>query len=172
VTRPQGGACDSGAAERPVPVVVPTPPGGTANPPGQIAIPAISAVSVSRTRFRAGPKVVGNPGKGKTPVGTTITFKLSAPATVKATVLRVANGRRVGGKCLAPAPATKGKPRCTRQVGVGSLPAHSFAAGRGVLEFNGRVGGRNLPSGRYLVVLAVPGSGISAKTPVLRIVAG
>jgi CSLREA domain-containing protein len=159
VARPQGGACDSGAAERPVQVGPPAPGG------------KITGVSVSRTRFRAGPKVIANPGKGKTPIGTTISFRLSAAAKVKPTVLRVARGRRAGGKCLAPTKARKDKPRCTRLIRAGSLPTASFSAGRDKINFSGRVAGHNLAPGRYLVQLAVPASGTVAKTPVLRIVA-
>ena len=161
VPRPQGGACDSGAAERPVPVA--SGSGG-----GKIKI---TRVSVSRTKFRAGPKVISKTGKGKTPIGTTISFSLSAAAKVKPTVLRVARGRKVGGKCLAPTKARRGKPGCTRLVGAGSLSSASFAAGRHKLDFSGRVGGHNLAPGRYLVQLAVPASKTAAKTPILRIVA-
>jgi len=168
VARPQGGACDAGAAERPVPVVVPT---GTtvapqSGPPSSVKI---SGVTVSKTRFRAGPRVVARPGKGKQPVGTTIAFQLSGAAMVKATVVRQVAGRRVGGKCLAATPARKGKPRCMRFVTAGPLPTASYPAGRSSVAFSGRVGGSNLKPGRYKVELAVPSSGAAALTPLLQI---
>ena len=166
VARPQGGGCDSGAAERPVAAV--------AGPPAPINSPRaaakISVVSVSQAKFRAGAKVLAHPVKGKTPVGTTISFRLSDAASVKATVLHLVGGRRVGGKCLAATPARKGKPRCTRSIVAGSLPTAPYPAGPSKVDFTGRLGGRSLAPDRYQVQLSVPSSGATATTPALRIV--
>ncbi len=168
VTRPQGVACDAGAAERPVPVV-PAPIVSIVEPrSGPPSSVKISGIAVSQTKFRAGPRVLA-PRKGKPPVGTTISFQLSDAATVKAAVVRQVAGRRVGGKCLATTPARKGKPPCKRFVTVGSLPTGKHPAGRSSLAFSGRVGGSNLKPGRYKVELAVPSSGDAALTPLLQI---
>jgi CSLREA domain-containing protein len=163
VPRPQGGGCDSGAAERPV---------AAGPPPAPIAAAKanLSGVSVSRTTFRAGPKVAAARKKGEPPTGTTISFKLSSPATVKASVRRLARGSKVGRKCLPATPARKGKPGCTRRVAVGALKSGSYSSGRSKIDFSGRVGGRNLAPGRYDVQLLIPSSGSTAATPALRIV--
>jgi CSLREA domain-containing protein len=167
VARPQGGACDAGAAERPVTVVpIASTPAPQSGPPSSVKI---SGLTVSKTKFRAGPRVVARPGKGKQPVGTTIAFQLSGAAMVKATVVRQVAGRRVGGKCLAATPARKGKPRCMRFVIAGRLATASYPAGRSSIAFSGRVGGSNLKPGRYKVELAVPSSGAAALTPLLQI---
>jgi CSLREA domain-containing protein len=168
VVRPQGGGCDSGAAERPVAVLA-GPPAPSA-PGGSRATAKISAVTVSQTKFRAGAKVLAHPGKGKTPVGTTISFRLSDAASVKGVVHRLVKGRKVGGNCLAATPVRKGKPRCTRSVVAGSLPSRAYQSGSSRIDFSGRLGGANLAPGRYAVELQVPSSGATATTPVLRIV--
>jgi len=172
VTRPQGGGCDSGAAERPVPAP-PTPPagsGGGSNGQAKKDEKAkIGGLSVSRTSFRAGPKLAGRKGKAA-PVGTTIRFNLSAAASVKTDVFRLVNGRLVGGICKPPTPARRKKPPCARQAIAGSLGSKSFGSGAGSIEFTGRVGGRNLAPGRYVVQLTVAGGGSTVTTPTLHIV--
>ncbi|MET0559737.1 MAG: CSLREA domain-containing protein [Solirubrobacterales bacterium] len=169
VARPQGGACDSGAAE--VPVAAPpspaAPAGGGAN--GQAAKAKIGGLSVTNTSFRAGPKLAGRKGKAA-PVGTTIRFTLSAAANVKTDVFRLVNGRLAGGICKPVTPARRKKPRCTRQAIAGSLGSKSFDKGAGSIDFTGRIGGRNLAPGRYIVQLTVTGAGSTATTPTLHIV--
>lgn len=170
VARPQGAACDSGAAELQVSSAgtgTKPPAGPPSSPPGKSAV-KISGLAVSQTKFRAGPKVA-RAAKGKPPVGTTISFRLSGAASVKATVLRLVRGRKVGGKCLPATRARRGKPACTRMVTAGSLPTRAFPAGASSIDFNGRVGARNLAPGRYLVELAVAGGSSTATTPALRI---
>ncbi len=171
VARPQGGACDSGAAERQVSSAAST--AGPQAPSGKaVSQPAalkISALSVSQTKFRAGAKVVARASKGKPPVGTTISFRLSGAGGVKGTVERLVKGRKAGGKCLPATPVRKGKPNCTRLVAVGSLPIRAYPAGPSSIDFSGRLGGKDLAPGRYEVELSVASSGSTATTPPLRI---
>jgi hypothetical protein len=82
--------------------------------------------------------------------GTTVRFTLSEAARVELTVLGKVTGRRAGGRCKAR--AQKGR-RCTITRTVGRLPQRAGRKGRNSVRFLGRVRGRALPPGAYVLRL-------------------
>jgi hypothetical protein len=86
--------------------------------------------------------------KKKAPVSTTVTYSLSAAATVAFSVERKLVGRKVGKRCVKKTRANAGKKKCPRYKKVkGGFP-HSGAAGQNRFKFSGRLK-KALPPGAY-----------------------
>ncbi|HEU0019901.1 MAG TPA: hypothetical protein VFQ14_06385, partial [Thermoleophilaceae bacterium] len=83
--------------------------------------------------------------------GTTVRFTLSEAARVELTVLRKVKGRRSGGRCKQR--AQKGR-RCTIARTVGPLPQRAGRKGDNSVRFLGRVRGRALTPGAYVLRLS------------------
>jgi Tol biopolymer transport system component len=88
--------------------------------------------------------------------GATIRFTLSGPTNVTLRFYRLLPGRRKGRRCVA---NRRRGHRCTatRFSGQLTIPA---VTGQNVVRFNGRVGGKRLARGRYLLT-ATPDGGAS-----------
>lgn len=154
---------------------------GFATPPRTVTInvtplpdpaPVVSAVTVAPKNWKLGPKLPLL-SAARVRVGTRIRWRLSEDAATTLTFQRALAGRRVGGRCLKPTAARKGKRRCRRFRRAGRLRLPSTAAGLNTLRFQGRLAGkRKLKPGRYrLAVRATDPSGqISALrfSPVFR----
>jgi CSLREA domain-containing protein len=152
VARPQGLACDAGAAELPV-SSLPTPPAAdNARPPAaDTARPAISRASLTRTRFRVAraPTPVSAQRRRRAPAGTVFRYTLSEPAAVTLTIQRASAGRRARGSCRRPSRRLRSRPACTRWLRAGSTISRQGATGANRLAFSGRIGRKALPPGRY-----------------------
>jgi hypothetical protein len=111
------------------------PPTGSAQPPQPA--PVLSKLALKPAKFTT---------TGKAPKGTTISYTLSAPATVKIEVL--------GAKTV------KGK---KKTVTLGSLPHAPGKAGRNSVKFSGKVKGKPLEPGEYTLRVIAGGPGGSAK---------
>jgi alpha-tubulin suppressor-like RCC1 family protein len=86
-----------------------------------------------------------------TPVGTTFSFHLSEPATVRLAFTRPLRGRLLGGRCEAPSRSNRAYRRCTLSVIAGTLSV-SGHPGANTVTFAGRLSsGRRLPPGRYML---------------------
>lgn len=100
-------------------------------------------------------------------------FLTSRGGSVEIALARQAGGRRsAGGTCVAATRAPAGR-RCLRSIPAGTLRS-SVDAGEGLRRFDGTVGGRPLPAGRYRATLRVRSeeAGTSAPATVtLRIAA-
>jgi hypothetical protein len=165
VARPQGPACDAGAAERPVPVA-PTPV-----PPRDVVAPVFSGTSLSRQRFRVGraPTPLVAQRRRATPAGTVFRYSLSEAARVSLTFERSLPGRRVGRGCRRPARRLRSRPRCTRWVRAGAAITRAGAAGANRLAFSGRVGRKALRPGAYRgTLVATDAAGNASKRAILR----
>jgi len=90
-------------------------------------------------------------------VGARLGFALSADATVTLVVNRLVPGVRVRGRCLPPRRGRTGR-RCTRELPVGRAIRLAARQGATSLRFSGRIGGRRLAPGRY-VLIAQPAGG-------------
>ncbi len=130
-------------------------------------LPAVSRLRLSPSAFRAaraGPAVRAPTVR----IATRVSYALSAPATVRLTVQRLARGRSAGGRCAAPAASNRGQPACTRVVAVRGAFTRSRPAGPDRFTFTGRLAGRALPAGSYRL-LATPTadgrSGAPARAP-------
>jgi hypothetical protein len=133
--------------------------------------PAVSQITLSRTRWRRGSAL---PSAARAKVGTTIAFGLDEAGTATISFARVRSGRRVGGKCVKPTRANRSRRRCTRFVPAGSfaLPAK---LGVNRVRFQGRLDATHrLALGSYRVSVSakdVAGNASKPRTgPRLRIV--
>jgi hypothetical protein len=180
VTGP-GGSSEVGSADR-YTFVTPATTTGTgspgnllAPPPGAaVAKPAVSSFGQSASRWRRG-KGLPHIAAARAPLGTTFSFTLNEPASVSFTFTQRRPGRRVKGKCVAPAPGNAGKAKCKRTVKAGSfdLPGHQ---GLNKAGFQGRLtSSKTLKPGTYAVAIAASDAhGLRAVSPSLgfTIVAG
>jgi hypothetical protein len=91
--------------------------------------------------------------------GTTVSYTLNQPASVRFEVARTLPGRRgSGGRCVAPSRGNRGARKCMRLVAVRGAFTRSGALGRNSFRFTGRIGGVRLHPGAYRLV-AVPSAG-------------
>ncbi|HEY4098886.1 MAG TPA: choice-of-anchor Q domain-containing protein [Baekduia sp.] len=115
-----------------------------------VAKPVLSALAFSPRAFRAGTDAH---------LGTRLTYKLSAAATVTFRVERPETGHRSGAACAAHG---KGK-KCTRYVVLAGKVSQKGAKGTNTLRFTGRLGKTTLKPGAYRLV-AQPAAGAAVRT--------
>jgi chitinase len=129
------------------------------------------------TGYHLSPKVFRAAGRGGSvaagPVGTTVSFRLSQPASVTFRVQRAQRGRLVGGRCVPPRRSNRGRPACVRFVTLRGSFSIAGRAGANAFHFTGRLRNRRLAVGRYkLVAQAGSSAGRSAARAIrFRIVA-
>ena len=160
-TKRTGGSYDNGYADN-VSLTVATAP------------PAIAGMKIKPKKIRpasSGPSVTVGRKKPKT--GAKVSYTDTQAGTTTFTVLRLAPGRKVKGKCVKARRENRKKKRCTRMVRVGTF-THVDVAGANGFHFSGRVGGRKLKRGKYRL-RAVPrngdgkvGLGVSRKFRIIR----
>ena len=125
--------------------------------------PAVTSLRIAPLAFvaaRSGPSVRPATAPG---AGARVTFAVSAATTVRFTVRRLRAGRSVDGRCVAKTPSNWWANDCTRALPVAGGFQRAVRAGTHRLRFTGRIGGRRLAPGRYLLV-ATPRSGGAAAT--------
>lgn len=133
---------------------VPGPGGGA----GDRIAPIVEQL-IMGLRFRAASSGGPIAGAAATPVGTTLRYSLSEPATATFRVRRRTIGRRVGTSCRKLNRRNGQRPRCIRYVRAGIPFIHQGAAGSNSFRFTGRPG-RKLAPGRYrLLVVATDVAG-------------
>ena len=127
-------------------------------PPGaDTTKPVLTAVKLSRTRFRVGKQATPRSAAAKR--GTTLRFTVSEAATLRIVVGRRAAGRRVQGRCKPPTRKLRTRPRCVRWVKRGTL-VRAVPAGAGRVAFSGRIGRKALRRGRHrFALVAVDAAG-------------
>ena len=110
--------------------------------------PLLTALSLSRTRFRA----ASSGPSAATATGTSVSYTLSEAAVVKFRIKRGSRGRRVNGRCVKRTRSNRKARRCTRYKTLrGSIIRRGTASvNRFVLR--GRLRGRRLKPGRYRLV--------------------
>jgi len=151
--RPDHGeaTCDIGAYETQDPL----PSGPVAG--GQPAVPSLTALMFSPSRFRAAPSGASIAARRR--YGTRVSFALNVAAAVTFTVDAVLPGRKdAHGHCNKPGRANRRARACQRLVPVRGSFSVAGATGTNTLHFTGRLGGRRLAPGGY-VFLATPLAG-------------
>lgn len=139
------------------------PPGGGGGPGGGSAGPPAGAARISGLAVR--PRAFRAHGRGASlgAKGAAVSYRLSRAAGVAFTVRRLSRGVRSGRRCAAARRRTPRRARrCTREVGVRGGFSHAGRAGSNRVVFTGRIAGRALARGRYVLV-ALP-RGASART--------
>jgi hypothetical protein len=125
--------------------------------PPPVALPALSgqiqSLAVTPHKFRAagGGEAISSVRK-KAPLGSRVTYSLSAGATVAFSIERRLPGRKVGKRCVKKTKVNQGKKRCSRFMGVRGKFTHSGQAGQSRFRFSGRIAGRSLKPGSYRLV--------------------
>jgi hypothetical protein len=154
-----GAAPDIGAYEFVPPPILPPAPG------------QIQSLSLAPRKFRtvnAGEAIFSARKKAKAPIGTTVTYTLSAKGSVELLVERRVAGRRVKGRCVKATKANRTKKKCPlfklKKPGF----AHSGAAGTNQFKFSGRIGGKGLPPGSYRLVASAGGATKTAGFKIVR----
>jgi CSLREA domain-containing protein len=144
VKRPQGAACDSGAAERPVAVTIDN------------VLPVGSQLAFARRSFAAETKGASTTRrkkrKKKAKRGSRVTYKLSETALTTFTVERATKGRKVGKACKRKTTKNRKRRKCTLYKAVKGSFAHSGNSGSNSFTFRGRIAGKSLRRGNYRLV--------------------
>lgn len=92
-----------------------------------------------------------------------LTYTLNNPDTVILKIKQETGGRRMNGKCVAQTRSNRTHRFCWRWVKLYGKRTLNGTLGRNVYTFNGRIGGRKLGAGSYLLVLT-PTGGSSQQT--------
>ena len=114
---------------------------------GDALPPSISRLRLVPAAFRAARS--GAPLAAA--IGSRLSLRLSEAATVTFRVNRLAAGRRVNGRCVRPTARNRGAPRCTRTVRLRGRIVRQLSAGTSRLRYRGRLAGRRLRPGRYVL---------------------
>lgn len=114
--------------------------------------PALGGLALGTRRFAAAPRgpSVRAARRRAAKIGTTVGFTLSESSTVTFRVQRRKAGRKVRGKCRRPTRANRRRARCDLAL-KGSF-AHKGKKGSSRLRFTGRLRGRKLARGSYVLV--------------------
>jgi len=131
-----------------------------------LAPPSIRGLSITPRAFRAassGPSTQ-RPGHGGNH-GATVRYTLSEPATVRLRVEQLLPGRKTGKgrgvRCVAPTARNRKAPRCTRTVSLRASFTTSGRAGANTFVFTGRLAGKKLAAGSYVLIATPSASGMS-----------
>jgi hypothetical protein len=138
-----GAAPDIGAFEVVPPPVVP------------LAAGQIQSLSLTPHKFRAagaGEAILSVKKKAKAPIGSRVTYSLSAAGTVDFNVERRLPGRKVGKRCVKQTRANRTRKRCSRFKPVKGSFTHSGQTGQSTFKFSGRLNGKGLKPGSYRLV--------------------
>jgi hypothetical protein len=113
--------------------------------------PKISNLEVSAKRWLLGGKLAS---VSRSPVGTTISFRLNEAARSTVSFQRAQPGRRVGGKCVKPTAANRSRRACVRYVAAGKLSTFAGKPKTNKVKFQGVLRrGKSLAPGTYRVVV-------------------
>jgi PKD repeat protein len=114
---------------------------------------AISKLKLTPNSFRAARR---GASLSKPPLGTSITYTLAATGNVTFTISHAVAGVKHGKSCLAPKRGRHGK-RCRRYVSMTGSFAHMSKAGANTVHFTGRLHGKRLKPGTYLLLARYEG---------------
>ena len=99
--------------------------------------------------------------------GAKVTYRVDVPSIVRFTVARTSSGRRQGrgsrARCVRPTSRNRRARRCTRTTTLKGSFTQTAKAGVNSFRFTGRLGGRRLKPGRYLLVATPIANGRTGK---------
>jgi hypothetical protein len=142
--------------------------------------PKVTSIKQSHSTWREGSKKAtlaaakGKHQHRKPPVGTTFTFKLNTPATVKLTFTTSGAGRKVKHKCVKQTHSNRHDRACKLTTTAGTLTFSTGHSGIDRVAFDGRLSGRKkLKPGIYkLQITATNSSGKGSSKSVKFTIAG
>jgi PKD repeat protein len=129
-------------------------------------IRGITSLRFSSKAFRAARS--GSSTTRRAHVGTLVSFTMPEKATVRFTVERLLPGFLHARKCLARARGHADK-HCTRRLEVRGSFAATLSSGPHSLRFTGRLSGKALPPGNYLLLASIVGSRAAPATAAFKI---
>jgi hypothetical protein len=103
------------------------------------------------------------PSVSRVTFGATVRFALRAPASVRFTVQKPANGRLVRTTCKAPNRSNRSNRKCARWVTLRGSFTRIAPKGNNKFRFRGRLGGKTLAPGRYRLVATPAVGGATGK---------
>lgn len=129
-----------------------------------VALPTISRLSVSPRTFEAATRAPSTlPLRPRSKLGTVVSYILNRAATVRFNVERLLPGRttKQGAQihCVAPARHNRKDPRCTRIVVLRGSFMLNGKAGKNAFRFTGRLAGKELARGNYVLVASPSADG-------------
>jgi hypothetical protein len=126
-----------------------------------VVAPSVGVVTAAPASFRLGAGLPVMTLRRPAPRGTNFRFSLSEPASTTLAFARRTPGRRVGGRCVVPRRSNRTRPRCTRRLAAGRLPAFAAHSGRNQVTFRGRLSrtGKLQPGPYTLTVNAADSAG-------------
>jgi 6-phosphogluconolactonase (cycloisomerase 2 family) len=130
----------------------------------------LDALRLTRTTFAAA--TASNPAR-QPARGTTITYRLSGPATVTIVVEHLREGRRSGAACVRPTAKLAAARSCSRFARTSSLTRSHPNGGSKRVRFSGRAGSQAMPAGSYrlrVTARAGPGNVSAERRASFRIV--
>jgi Tol biopolymer transport system component len=138
---------------------------GASSATRDVTAPEVAGLSLSRKRWRRGPGLAQLARAG---VGTTISFRLSEPASATLSFQRATAGRLRGHRCVKASPRNHARAACTRFVRAGSIAALAAKAGLDQVRFQGRLSRtRRLAPGRYRLLLSAVDGAHNVSRPVI-----
>lgn len=152
----------SNSAPATVTIQVAGPGGGGGGGLNDRTAPAVSQITLSRTRWRRGGAL---PSAARAKVGTTIRFALDEAGTARVAFAKAKPGRRIGARCVKPTRSNRSRRACTRFTAAGAftLPAR---LGANAVRFQGRLdASRRLGLGRYRVSVSATDAAGNASAP-------
>jgi uncharacterized delta-60 repeat protein len=156
VYRLQGGepvAVAPGSSTSPAtePTTSPTAVTSPTSATSQTRAPALGSLRITPSAFRAASKGASARPAAR-PDGALVSFKLDRAASVRFTIERTGNGRRVGGRCVKGTLSNRARPRCTRFTRLAGGFTRSSVAGNNRFRLTGRLGARRLRIAGYRLV--------------------
>jgi hypothetical protein len=137
-------------------------------PPNPATKATLSHLGETNSVFVVGP--ISTPLTGRTAArhkkGTTFSFLLDQPATVRIAIQTKSRGRRVGHTCRAATRKLRHRPSCTRTIILATL-TRTGHAGLNKVAFSGRIQGKALKRGRYQAVFTAIDSAGAASSETL-----
>ena len=130
-----------------------------------VALPTISRLSVSPRTFKAAARDPSTlPLRPRSKLGTVVGYILNRAATVRFNVERLLSGRttKQGARvhCVAPAGHNRKDPRCTQIVVLRGSFILNGKAGKNAFRFTGRLAGKELARGTYVLAASPSADGI------------
>jgi hypothetical protein len=121
--------------------------------------PTLSGVGEKAKTWREGNALAHISANRQPPLGTTFSFSLNEPASVKFEFTQSTSGRKAGKTCVAQTAKNKNKHSCTRTVVAGTL-TFSARSGANRVSFQGLISRKKkLELGSYTLVLTATASG-------------
>jgi hypothetical protein len=116
--------------------------------------PSLGNMKVAPSKFAAAGSggSVENAGRRRTPVGTTVSFRVDETSLVRFRVQKRSTGRKVGRKCRKATRSNRRRKKCARWTTVRGSFAVTGTEGRNKFRFTGRLRNRKLRPGTYRFV--------------------